>query len=368
MKIVQCNPLASYLKNKRIIDAAIETTLKSGRYILGNEVKQFETKFSSYVGVPYAAAVASGTEALALALRGCGVEPGDEVITVSHTAVATVAAIEMLGAIPVLLDVDDESYTMDPDLIESAVTDKTKAIVPVHLYGHPADMDKIISVAKQHGLFVVEDCAQAHGAEYKGVKVGALGHAAAFSFYPTKNLGALGDAGIVVSKDQAIIDKIHALRQYGWKERYISQFSGVNSRMDEIQACILNIKLSFLDEDNLQRHRLAMEYSKVLGQFDLELPKISDSVRHVFHQFVLLEKSRDALKKFLEEHDCASAIHYPVPVHLQPAYVNQIKCGSKLSVTESLSGKILSLPLYPEMPHEHVDRVCELISQFKGMC
>jgi dTDP-4-amino-4,6-dideoxygalactose transaminase len=313
--ILCSNPKAQYLSYKSEIDTAISRVLDSGWYILGKEVKAFEKEFTGYIGVAHGIGVGSGTEALHLALVACGIGRGDEVITVSHTAVATVAAIELAGATPVLVDIDPEFYTIDPDKIESAITTHTKAIIPVHIYGHPADMDPIAEIAEKHNLKVIEDCAQAHGATYKGKRVGSFGDMGCFSFYPTKNLGAIGDGGIVVTGDKELAEKARLLREYGWAERYVSHFTGWNTRLDEIQAAILCVKLKHLDDDNSKREHIAEEYNKELGYVDIILPKQRKDSTHVYHLYVIRAERRDALLSFLREKGIGASIHYPEPVH-----------------------------------------------------
>jgi len=264
------NPLLlSYQEHKEEIDAAISRVLESGWYILGEEVRSFEKEFSKYIGVNHGIGVGNGTDAITLALKACGIGPGDEVITVSHTAVATVAAIELSGATPVLIDISPDTYTLDPDHLKEAITPKTKAVLPVHLYGHPADMDRIIPIAEEHDLYVIEDCAQSHGSIHHRKKTGSLGDIAAFSFYPTKNLGAIGDGGMVVTDDANLAEQVRLLRQYGWKERNKSSIPGLNSRLDEVQAAILRVKLQYLDSENLRRRSIANIYKQRLLSKDL---------------------------------------------------------------------------------------------------
>ena len=271
--ILCSNPKAQYLSHKDEIDAAIRRVLNGGWYILGEEVKAFEREFADYMGVSYGIGVGSGTEAIHLALACCGIGPKDEVITVSHTAAATVAAIELTGAVPVLVDIEPDFFTMDPDRLEAAITPRTKAIIPVHLYGQPADIDPVLQIAHRYHLRVIEDCAQAHGATYKNKRIGSFGDMACFSFYPTKNLGALGDAGMIVTGDKELAQKALLLRQYGWAQRYVSNLAGWNSRLDEIQAAVLRVKLRYLDEDNARRVRLAEIYEEKLCKNEAKLPK-----------------------------------------------------------------------------------------------
>jgi len=359
--LLPSNPRANYLAHKKEIDDAIERVLNSGQYILGPEVKEFENEFARYVGVRLGVGVSSGTDALHLALRACGIKEGDEVITVSHTAVGTVAAIELCGATPVLIDINPSSYTIDPKLIKQAVTQRTKAIIPVHLYGHPAEMTSVLDAASQHKLLVIEDCAQSHGATYKGRKTGAWGDIAAFSFYPTKNLGAIGDGGIVVTNKPAFAERVRLLREYGWEQRYISNLSGLNSRLDELQAAILRIKLRHIDEENKRRQNLAKVYDETLSGTDLILPTCSPEASHVYHQYVVRSRRRDSLREFLLERNIGTLIHYPVPIHLQPAYQGRLKCVGKMMNTEKIVKEILSLPMYPELTSEQVTQVAGTI-------
>ncbi|MFA5779081.1 MAG: DegT/DnrJ/EryC1/StrS family aminotransferase [Elusimicrobiota bacterium] len=359
--ILCSNPLAQYLSHKTEIDEAISRVLNKGWYVLGEEVKLFEKEFSEYIGVNYGIGVGSGTEALHIALKSCDIGSGDEVITVSHTAVATVSAIELTGAKPVFVDIESDYYTINTSKIEKAITKHTKAIIPVHIYGQPVDMDKIIDIAKKHKLFVIEDCAQSHGAKYNGRNVGSFGDIACFSFYPTKNLGAIGDGGIIVTSNKKLAEKSKLLREYGWAERYVSHISGWNSRLDELQAAILRVKLKYLDKDNSKRRKLAELYNKELAVTGLVLPKVSKNSTHVFHLYVVRSKKRDDLLKYLKNNGIGALIHYPVPVHLQPAY----KIKSKLVETEIAAKEIISLPMYPELSESDVKTVCNIIKNFK---
>ncbi len=364
IKILPSNPKANYLAHKEEIDKAIARVLNSGCYILGKEVAAFENEFAFYIGVSSGIGVGSGTEAIHLALRACDIGEGDEVITVSHTAVATVAAIELCGATPVLVDIDPTSFTIDSDKIESAITPHTKGIVPVHMYGHPADMKSIIKIANRHKLRVIEDCAQAHGATYKGRKVGAWGDIAAFSFYPTKNLGGIGDGGMVVTNDPLLADKTKLLREYGWQKRYISEFPGLNSRLDEVQAAILRVKLYYLDEDNKKRQRLSRIYNDMLSPTNLILPKCATNVTHVYHQYVVRSKQRNRLRVFLREKGIHTLIHYPSPIHCQPAYQDRLQCVNSMADTEKAAEKILSLPMYPELSSDQIRQVSTEIAKW----
>lgn len=355
------NPRANYLAYKDEIDAAIARVLDSGSYILREQVTAFEDEFAAYVGVRYGIGVGSGTDALHLALRACGIGQGDEVITVSHTAVATVAAIELCGASPVLVDIDSKAFTIDPDQVEQAITNQTKAIVPVHLYGHPADIESIVTIADSCGLQVIEDCAQSHGAIYGDRKTGAWGSVAAFSFYPTKNLGAMGDAGIVVTNDPELAERIRLLREYGWRQRYVSEYPGLNSRLDELQAAILRVKLRYLDGGNRKRRILAAIYDKLLSSTSLTLPKCAPNTTHVYHQYVVRSRRRDALRQCLQEKGISALIHYPVPIHRQPAYQGRLRCVGSMINTDKIAKEILSLPMYPELSPDEVRQVAGII-------
>jgi dTDP-4-amino-4,6-dideoxygalactose transaminase len=352
------NPRAQYEAHRTAIDDAIKRVSSSGRYILGEEVLGFEREFASYLGVRHAIGVGSGTEALHLALAACGIGEGDEVITVAHTAVATVAAIELSGATPVFVDIEPDYFTLDPNQLENAITSRTKAIIPIHLYGQPADLDAILSVAQQFGLRVIEDCAQAHGAMYRGRRVGSWGDIACFSFYPTKNLGAIGDGGAVVTNNPELAERVRCLREYGWStERNVSHVRGWNSRLDELQAAILRVKLQHLDNDNNQRRRVAALYDELLAESDLILPRRRADATHVFHLYVVRSDVRDDLLARLRAHDVGAMIHYPVPVHLQPAYAGRIFGSENLQNTERAAREILSLPIYPQLTDEDVHKV-----------
>jgi dTDP-4-amino-4,6-dideoxygalactose transaminase len=365
--LLPANPKASYLAYKEEIDAAIANVLESGTYILGSEVEEFEAEFARYIGVESAIAVGSGTDALEIALRACGVAGDDAVITVSHTAVATVCAIQLCGASPVLVDVDPGTFTIDLNLVEdtlrSDLGDSIKAIVPVHLYGHAVDMPAIMEIAERHDLWVVEDCAQAHGSAWDRQKVGSFGDFGAFSFYPTKNLGALGDGGGLVTKDTNLAGRARMLRQYGWKQRYVSELFGMNSRLDELQAAILRVKLRHLDQGNVRRRKIAQSYDAGLGDAGLILPLASGSAEHVYHQYVVRSESRDELRAFLQKNSVGTAVLYPLPVHLQNAYRENVTVGrGGLRHTERVCKEILSLPLFPELRDDQVARVVDLLN------
>jgi dTDP-4-amino-4,6-dideoxygalactose transaminase len=365
MTMILCgNPKAQYLAHEKEIDEAIHRVLHGDRYILGNEVKAFESEFASWIGVKHGIGCASGTDAVILALRACGIGPGDEVITVSHTAVATVAAIELAGATPVLVDIEPNCFCIDPDRLEGALTKRTRAVIPVHIYGQSADLGRILPWAKKHNLLVIEDCAQAHGAMWEGQRVGSLGDMACFSFYPTKNLGAVGDGGMVVTNREDLAERIKILREYGWKERYISDIAGTNSRLDEIQAAILRVKLKYLNDDNRKRNMIADYYDKHLPSGIVRPLRRDKSSRlsHAFHLYVIRTDNRDTLMERLKKQGIVAMVHYPVPVHQQPAYAGRIKASGSMLETERAAKEILSLPIYPELTETEALLVVEAVS------
>lgn len=374
--VLQSDPKANYLAHKREIDEAIRQTLDSGRYIIGGQVSEFEREFAAYLGAKRCVGVANGTDALHLALRAVGVGAGDVVITVAHTAVATVAAVEMAGASPLLVDIDPATFTISPEAVEDAIRNyrdrphinRIRAILPVHLYGRPADMRAICDTARCYDLKVVEDCAQAHGATIHrmgGFKVGVFGDAAAFSFYPTKNLGALGDGGAVVTNDAEVAQRVGLLREYGWRERYVSDVAGFNSRLDELQAAILRVKLKYLDEENARRRGIARIYDDRLAPTSLRLPERPVGVESVYHQYVARCDERDGLREHLREQGVGTLVHYPVPVHLQPAYRNRVPVHrGALPATEQAARQVLSLPMHAQLSDAQVERVCEAINRW----
>ncbi len=364
MMILCSNPLAQYNAHKAEIDATIKRVLDKGWYILGDETKAFESEFAEYIGVTYGIGVGSGTEALHIALVACGIGPGDEVVTVSHTAVATVAAIELTGARPVFVDISPEYYTLDPSKLEAALSKQTKAIIPVHLYGQSADMLPILDIGKKHGLRVIEDCAQAHGAMYQGRRVGSWGDIGCFSFYPTKNLGALGDGGMVVTSDPELAEKVRLLREYGWAERYISKIPGWNTRLDELQAAILRVKLRYLDADNEARANLASKYDHALEGVGPITPKRRPEATHIYHLYVIRSAARDEMQAFLKAHGVGTLIHYPIPVHLQPAYRDALHRSDNLLETEKAAREVLSLPIYPELHEKELQTVAEIVQYY----
>jgi dTDP-4-amino-4,6-dideoxygalactose transaminase len=340
----------------------IARVLNAGRYVLGEELDRFETTFASYCGTRFAVGVASGTDAITIALQAAGVVPGDEVITAANTCVPTIVGIEGAGARPVLVDCEETTYTLDPALIEEAITPRTRAIVPVHLYGQCADLDQILGLAQRYGITVVEDCAQAHGAEYDGRRAGSFGLAGAFSFYPTKNLGALGDGGAVVTNDADIAARARLLRNYGERERFEHVLRGRNSRLDALQAALLTAKLKHLDDWNERRRELAGRYSSVLDGSIASLPLEAQRRRHVFHLYVIRVRQRDRFRRALADMGVETAIHYPTPVQRQSAYSYLMPVGRSLATSERLAGEIVSLPLYPDLSDDEASRVASAVT------
>ncbi|MDX2040419.1 MAG: DegT/DnrJ/EryC1/StrS family aminotransferase [Acidobacteriota bacterium] len=366
--VPQSDPKAGYLTHQREIDEAIRQTLDSGWYILGKQVAAFEQELAAFIGVGHCVGVANGTDAIVLALRACGIGAGDAVVTVSHTAVATVAAIDLAGAEPLMVDIDPVTFTICPQAIEDAIksyrgSSKIKAIIAVHLYGHPAEMAAITELAGRFELRVIEDCAQAHGASIKeGIgerRVGSIGDVAAFSFYPTKNLGALGDGGAVATNDAALAERLRLLREYGWRERYVSEISGMNSRLDELQAALLRVKLKYLDSENERRRQIAAAYDEALKASGLVLPKCVGDISHVYHQYVVRSGERNVLKDRLREKGIGALVHYPVPVHWQPAYRH--RASAALPITEQAAREVLSLPMFPQLTDEQVAQVIQAL-------
>jgi len=348
------------------IDAAIDQVVTSGRFLSGRMLPAFEEAFAAYCAVREAVGVGSGTDAITLALEALGVGLGDEVITAANTCVATVTGIVRSGATPVLADVDSRTFTLDTESVEKAVTARTRAVVPVHLYGQCADMEALSTVARRHGLWIVEDAAHAHGAEYYGRRAGSLADAAAFSFYPTKNLGALGDAGAVLTDNPDVAEAVRLLRSHGEKERSRSVLRGTNSRLDELQAAVLLRKLDHLDEWNERRRALAALYADALGDTQILLPEEAAGRRHVYHLFATRVPDRDHLRRLLAERGIETIAHYPVPIHLQPAYGALGAPDERLRVSEELSGEVLSLPLYPGLTDAAVEQVADALRTCAG--
>ncbi len=362
--IPQANPRAQYLSHQDEIDRAIARVLDQGRYVLGQETAAFEGEFAGYLGVRHAAGAGSGTEALHLALRACNVGPGDEVITVPHTAVATVAAIELCGATPILVDIDPISFTLDPSRLEPALSPRTKAIIPVHLYGQSADLEPILALSHARGIWVIEDCAQSHGATYHGQRTGAWGDIACFSFYPTKNLGAIGDGGLVATDNPDLAENARLLREYGWRSRYVSDVAGWNTRLDELQAAILRVKLRTLDADNARRRRLAALYDAMLASAPVTRPVAMPYGEPVYHLYVIRSSHRDDLQAHLRQRGIGSLVHYPVPIHLQPAYRGRLGNTGSFPHAERAAAEVLSLPLYPELAEAEIEQVADAVIEF----
>ncbi len=348
--------------SEHLLDA-VRRVMTSSRYILGPEVDSFEREFAAFCGASHCVGVGNGMQALELTLRALGVGPGDEVVTVSHTAFPTVAAILAVGATPVLVDVDEASFCMLPGALTASFSSRTAAVVPVHLYGRCAEMDPICEAAARAGVPVVEDAAQAHGATYKGRRAGTLGHAAAFSFYPTKNLGALGDAGAVVTGDDELALKVRQLRNYGESAKYVNVTAGYNSRLDELQAAILRVKLGHVDKWNGERRAIAARYSESLSGTAVTAPAPAEG--HVYHLYVVRDKNRERLRAHLRSRGIGSDVHYPTPVHAQPALrAESVRQGGSLVTTERLQSEILSLPAYPGMRGGQIQEVIDAIHSF----
>jgi dTDP-4-amino-4,6-dideoxygalactose transaminase len=346
------------------IDAAIARVMDRAQFILGAEGEAFERAFASYCGVAHAVGVGSGTDALQVALLACGIGPGDEVITVSHTSPATVAAVELIGAGAIPVDIDPRRFTMDPRRIAAAFTRRTRALLPVHLYGQPADLEPILEFADRHGLPVIEDCSQAHGARYREKRVGAWGRIATFSFYPTKNLGAYGDGGAVLTQDPQLAERARQIRQYGWDANRISRRKGLNSRLDEIQAAVLAVKLKRLDAWNAERRRLAALYDSRLAGKELTIPYAAPDSTHVYHTYVIRHPHRDALRAHLAAYGIGTAVHFPLPVHLHPGFANLSGFSGSLPETEAAAREVLTLPLFPGMREDELQQVVDAIADF----
>ena len=347
-------------------EEALLRAARSGWYILGNELQAFEEQFASYLGMKCAVGVNSGLDALILAVRALEIGPGDEVIVPANTYIASVLGITENGATPVLVDPDD-FFCLDADRIEAAISPRTKAILPVHLYGQPCDMERICAIAEKHGLYVIEDCAQSHGAEQNGRKTGTYSTIACFSFYPTKPLGAQGDAGALVTNDPSLADKLRKLRNYGSGKKYVNELVGINSRLDEYQAAILQVGLRHLDEGNTYRGRIAKRYLNEIHNPLVTLPKTREHCSHVFHVFALQCAQRDALQAFLLERGVKTLCHYPIPPHLQECYAYLGHKKGDFPISERMAEQELSLPIYVGMPMEEVTQVIEAVNAFPGV-
>jgi dTDP-4-amino-4,6-dideoxygalactose transaminase len=357
-----------YRAIKDEIDRAIAGVLNKGWFILGGEVASFEAEFAEYMGVGNAVAVGSGTEALHLALLASGVGSGDEVVTAPNISAPTASAISFAGARPVFVDIDPETYNMDPDMLGDCLrkrsSSKVKAVIPVHLYGHPAHMGPIMDMARSHGLKVIEDACQAHGALYNGKKAGSLGDAGCFSFYPTKNLGAFGDGGIVVTDDADMAESLRMLRNYGERGKYHNVIKGFNSRLDELQAAVLRVKLRLLEEHNERRRALAGLYGKHLKGSVLSLPVEKDYAGHVYHLYVIRARERGRMKEWMKDRGISTSVHYPTALHLQPAYADLGYKEGDFPHSEKACSEVLSLPMYAELKEAQVEYVCSAIRDF----
>ena len=359
-KAILCaNPLPENKKHEKEIRKAISRVIDSGNYILGSEVEKFERNLSTYLGNKYSVGVNSGTDALILSLRALGVKENDEVILPSHTATATASAVVAVGATPIFVDINEVSFTIDPTDVEKKISDRTKAIIMVHLYGNPCDINKIIEIAKRREIHLIEDCAQSLGARYGSKPTGSFGILSCFSFYPTKNLGALGDAGAISTNSEELFEKIKMLRQYGWNEARISIMNSSQSRLDEIQAAILNVKMKYLEKSVLERIEIASNYSENLQDLKLTNPQISAGNQHSFHLYVIRIKNREKIIEKLNKKNIFPGIHYKVPVHLNPAFTKFSQ--EKLPVTENITSEILSLPLYPGLKRKEIFKVIKEI-------
>lgn len=352
-----------YEEIKEEIQKAINEVLERQWFILGEELKNFEKEFSDYLGVKHGLGVNSGSDALYLAISACDIGLGDEIITVSHTFISTVDAIIRNGAKPVFTDIDIGTFNIDTSKIEKNITKKTKAIIPVHLYGNPVEMDVIMEVAEKHNLMVIEDACQAHGAEYNGIKVGNLGDIACFSFYPSKNLGAYGDGGMIVTNNEEIYEILKKWRNYGQQKKYYHDFIGINSRLDEIQAAILKVKLKYLDQWNESRRKSAKIYNSLITNPNIITPVPTKNSKHVYHLYVIRTKKRDELKTYLDNNNVESLIHYPIPVHLQKSYAF-LKSNLNLQTTEQISNELLSLPMHPWLKKDEISKISSLINDF----
>lgn len=344
------------------LESALARVLDSGRFIFGEELERFEQAFAAYCGCRFAVGVASGTDAITLALLAAGVPAGSEVITAANTCVPTIVGIERAGAVPVLADVEPDTRTLDPDAVEEAFTDRTSAIMPVHLYGLCADLERLRVLSERRGVVLIEDCAQSHGATMAGRRAGSLGLAGAFSLYPTKNLGALGDAGIVTTDDPAVDERLRLLRNYGERERFEHVLAGMNSRLDPIQAAVLSARLPRLDEENRRRQALAARYDGHLAGLPVETPSVPPGRDHVYHLYVIELERREAVRADLAARGVGTDVHYPTPVHQQPAYERLAPAGRSLAVSEALSARILSLPMFPELTDAEADSVADALA------
>lgn len=368
MKVPFNDLVADHRELKEELEAAYSRVMQSGHYVLGPEVEAFEAEFAAYCGVKHCVGVGNGLEAITLILRAYGIGPGDSVIVPANTYIATWLAVTHTGAEPIPVEPDEASYNIDPRRVESSIKPSTRAILAVHLYGQPADMDALAQIARKHKLLLIEDAAQAHGANYKGRRSGSLGDAAAFSFYPTKNLGAIGDAGAVTTNDPALADRVRVLRNYGSRERNFNELPGFNSRLDELQAALLRVKLSRLDQWNSRRREIAQNYVRRLAAVrKVALPQAASISEPVWHLFVIRSKRRDELQRYLQTEGIGTLIHYPIPPHRSGAYVNlAIAQRNLFPITDALAGELLSLPIWAQMDVKHVETVAQTVVDFFG--
>jgi dTDP-4-amino-4,6-dideoxygalactose transaminase len=357
---------AQYQSIKPEIDAAMQRVVNNTTFILGKEVAEFEKNFAAYCNAQQCVGMDSGTAALHLALVILGVKTGDEVITTTHTFIATAEVISLIGAKPVLVDIDPRTYNIDPNKIEAAITPRTRAIIPVHLYGQPAEMDAILDIARKHNLRVIEDAAQAHGAEFHGRRAGSMGDVACFSFFPSKNLGAYGDAGALVTNDAALADHARMLRDHGRSEKYAHKLVGYGYRLDALQAAILGAKLTHLDAWNARRREIADYYTELLTNSDVTPPYVPPQIKPVYHIYCIRTQNRDGLQKHLKERSIETGIHYPIPLHLQPVYQNLGYKAGDFPQSEKAAREILSLPMYPELTDTQVQQIVDAVKEFRG--
>ena len=359
------DPSASYQVHKKEIDEAIQRVLDSGWFVLGKEINTFENEFAAFHGENFhAVGVANGTDAIALCLRGLGLGTGDEVITPSHTAVATIAGIEQAGCTPVFADIDPHTRCIDPESVRERMGYSTRAIMPVHIYGQPAEMHKILEIAQTHNLAVIEDCSQAHGAEIDGQKVGTFADISAYSCYPTKNLGGTGDGGVILCRSKEFAEKIKSLRQYGWNEARESIIPGFNSRLDELQAAILRVKLQHLEDDNAKRRSIALRYNAAFKDLPVTLPSLAETELHAMHLYVIECDRRNELMEFLRSHQIGASLHYPLAVHQHTAYADRIRGRDNLPVTDQFYQRNLTLPMYPELSNDEVEHIISMVQNW----
>ena len=354
-----------YSEIKKDIHKAIQKVLNNQKFILGEELKRFEKEFAEYIEVKYAIGVNSGSDALFLAIKALGIKKNDEIITVSHTFVSTIDAIIRNGAKPIFVDINPETYCINVEKIEKEITKKTKAILPVHVYGHPAQMDKILTLAKKYKLFIIEDACQAHGAEYKGRKVGSIGDLGCFSFYPVKNLGGYGDGGAITTNNKKLAKKLIMLRNYGSPQKYYHNFIGINSRLDELQAAILRVKLKHLDNWNKKRREISKLYNKFLKNTKVITPTEKKYAKHIYHLYVIRCKNRDKLQKYFFKKGIQTIIHYPIPVHLQKSYQNIKYKKNSLTITEKCANEILSLPMHPYLTERKIKFIAKTLYEYE---